>query len=317
MKFVDIDTLVFAAPDMEVAKRFYADWGLRKVSDRRSGAVFETETGARLDIRPADHPSLPPPAAPDMNFREMVWGVATQEDLDAVHEEISRDRPVRVDADGSIHCIDPNNIAVGFRVWTHKKKIDVERWAVNGYGNIERTDRRAPIYKRARPIRMGHIGFMLPDLRPTEEFYADRLGFPVSDRYAGGRGLFLRCAPEGDHHNLFLIRSSEGRTAFHHVAFEVRDIHEVFGGGIHFDRKGWETEVGPGRHPISSAYFWYFKSPCEGAVEYFADSDHLTENWKPTSFRENRFSEWHLVDGIAADDRNTMRRPSMAADAGL
>ena len=315
MNFVDIDTLVFAAPDMKAAKRFYTDWGLTKVGDRRAGAIFETGIGARLDIRPVGHRSLPPPAVPGMNFREAVWGVETQEDLDAVHREIARDREVTVDADGTIHCVDPYDIAVGFRVWTHEKQVDAGRSAINGYGDIERPDERAKIYKRARPIRMGHIGFALPDLKPAEKFYGDRLGFPISDRYSGGRGLFLRCTPEADHHNLFLIRSGDGGTAFHHVAFEVRDIHEVFGGGIYFDRKGWDTEVGPGRHPVSSAYFWYFKSPCEGAVEYFADSDYLTADWKPTAFRNNRFSEWHLVDGINTG-RNAMPRPTMAADAG-
>jgi hypothetical protein len=86
----------------------------------------------------------------------------------------------------------------------------------------------------------------------------------------------------------------------------------VFGGGVAFDSKGWLTDVGPGRHPISSAYFWYFKNPCGGSVEYFCDPDFVTEAWKPTSYRINRFSEWHVVDGVnSADDGRA--RPSMAA----
>ena len=66
------------------------------------------------------------------------------------------------------------------------------------------------------------------------------------------------------------------------------------------------------RHPVSSAYFWYFKNPCEGAVEYYCDSDWVTERWKPTNFRVNRFSEWHLLDGIRQADDGVVR-PSMAA----
>jgi hypothetical protein len=100
------------------------------------------------------------------------------------------------------------------------------------------------------------------------------------------------------HHNLFLLQSREGKTAIDHVAFEVRDIHEVFGGGLYMQRRGWPTEAGPGRHPISSAYFWYFKSPCGGSVEYFGDSDYMTAAWKPRVYRANRFSEWHLADGV-------------------
>ena len=313
MNFTGIQTLVFSSPDMKTAKRFYADWGLNKVDDGRAGAVFETAVGSRIVIRPAGSKALPPPAAPGMHFREVIWGVATKRDLAAVHGEIARDREVSVDEDSTIRCVDPCGLAVGFRVWKQSPKAEAPRAAVNGFGNIERVDRRAPVYDRATPIRMGHIGFVLPDIEAAEAFYHGRLGFPISDRYAAGAAVFMRCAPEEDHHNLFLINSRGGPTKFHHVAFEVRDIHEVFAGGLHFDRKGWPTEVGPGRHPVSSAYFWYFKSPCEGAVEYYADSDHLTGDWKPTSFRKNRFSEWHLVDGIRQGD-DGMDRPSMTAN---
>ena len=159
---------------------------------------------------------------------------------------------------------------------------------------------------------MGHIGFVLPDLKSAEKFYRDRLGFWLSDRYAGGAAIFLRCAAKSQHHSLFMIWSADGNKRYHHTAFEVRDIHEVFGGGVAFDKKGWKTEVGPGRHPISSAYFWYFKSPCGGAIEYFTDSDYVTEDWKPHNYRINRFSEWHLPDGIQQEKEDKIR-PSMSA----
>ena len=269
--------------------------------------------GSQIIVRPTTAKGLPPAAAPGMHFREMIWGVASKRDLAAIHKEIAKDREVTVDADGTIRCIDPCNLAVGFRVWKQKSKVKAPRAQINGFDNIERIDQRAPIYDRASPIRLGYIGFILPDITAAEAFYHGRLGFPISDRYAGGAAVFMRCAPEEDHHNLFLINSRGGPTKFHHVAFEVRDIHELFAGGIHFDHQGWETEVGPGRHPVSSAYFWYFKSPCEGSVEYYTDSDHATKEWKPTAFRTNRFSEWHLVDGIRQGD-DGMVRPSMAAD---
>jgi catechol 2,3-dioxygenase-like lactoylglutathione lyase family enzyme len=314
MAFVGIDTLVFTAPDLATARRFYSDWGLTKVRDGRRGLVFATEIGSRIVVRPTSAKDLPPPAVPGMHFREAIWGVTTQKHLDQIRAELTKDREVTVDGDGTVHCVDPNGLGVGFRVWRHKRKLSARRTPVNVTGNYERIDERSSFYQRARPLRMGHIGFVVPNLKAAERFYHKRLGFPVSDRYAGGAASFFRCSPANDHHNLFLIWSREGKTRFHHVAFEVRDIHEMFAGGLYIDRKGWPTEVGPGRHPISSAYFWYFKSPTEGAIEYYADSDFVTAAWKPTSFRVNRFSEWHLVDGIhPADDRTV--RPSMAATA--
>ena len=68
----------------------------------------------------------------------------------------------------------------------------------------------------------------------------------------------------------------------------MRDIHEVFGGGMHIDRCGWETQLGPGRHPVSSAYFWYFQNPAGALIEYYADEDVLTPEWQPREFEPGR-----------------------------
>lgn len=302
MAFVGIDTVVFSPPDMKEARRFFADWGLRRVRDGRSGTVFETEIGSQIVLRPPAARGLPP-ALPGTNFREVIWGVSSNRDLDAIAKELSRDREVTLDKDGTLHSVDPNGLGIGFRVWRRKRALKRSRAPVNTPGTLERIDAPSRFYRRATPLRMGHVVFLVPDVGAGEKFYTRRLGFWLSDRYTGGVGVFLRYLANSDHHNLFLLRSREGRTAIDHVAFEVRDIHEVFGGGLYMQRRGWPTEVGPGRHPISSAYFWYFKSPCGGAVEYFGDSDYLTEAWKPTAYRANRFSEWHLAAGIESVQR--------------
>lgn len=312
MTYTGLYTTLFAAPDMKEAQRFYSDWGLRKIKGSPSHSVFETKNGSRVELKTPNSTDLPPPAAPDMHFREMVWGVSSKSHLRTIKLELSKDREVLEDKDGTIHCLDPNGIGLGFRVWRPRVNIDGARTKINSYDKVERIDEISTFYGEARPIRMGHIGFVLPDLKSAEKFYRDRLGFWLSDRYAGGAGIFLRCAAKSQHHNLFMIWSADGNKSYHHTAFEVRDIHEVFGGGVAFDKKGWKTEVGPGRHPISSAYFWYFKSPCGGAIEYFTDSDYVTEDWKPHNYRINRFSEWHLPDGIQQEKEDKIR-PSMSA----
>jgi hypothetical protein len=143
-----------------------------------------------------------------------------------------------------------------------------------------------------------------------EAFYAG-LGFVTSDRYPG-RGVFMRCAPEAGHHDLFLLALPGKGPGVNHVAFTVRDIHEVFGGGLHMSRCGWKTQLGPGRHPISSAFFWYFENPCGGLIEYNADEDHLTAAWTERSFEPGptMFAEWAIDGGI---DGNTRRQPNVQA----
>ncbi len=73
--------------------------------------------------------------------------------------------------------------------------------------------------------------------------------------------------------------------------------------------KGWSTELGPGRHPISSAYFWYFQSPFGGALEYYADDDFCTEAWEAVDFERSptNFAEWAIAGGIDGNTRRQVR----------
>ena len=76
----------------------------------------------------------------------------------------------------------------------------------------------------------------------------------------------MRGGASHHHHDLFIL-AAPGKSGFHHAAFELGSIHELFGGGLNMTRCGWETALGPGRHPVSSCYFWYFKCPSGGAAE--------------------------------------------------
>jgi len=308
--FIGIDAVVFGATDLSVPRKLFADFGLKKLKDSKSGLVFATEIGSEIVIRPSGAKDLPPKINPACEFREVIWGVASPRDVERIAADLARDRAVRRDRDGTIHTVDDGGVNIGIRVWRHGKEPKRAALPLNAPGARGRVDAPSPIYDRARPFRMGHIVFAVPDVKRAERFYTHRLGFSLSDRYAGGAATFLRYAPRADHHNLFMLRMPSRATDLHHIAFEVHDIHEVFGGGLHFSKLGWKTAVGPGRHPISSAYFWYFANPLGGMLEYFSNPDFVTEAWKPTNFRVNRFSEWHLVDGLPAP-RETIMRPSL------
>jgi catechol 2,3-dioxygenase-like lactoylglutathione lyase family enzyme len=315
--FVGIDAAIFGAKDMAQARKLFSDFGLAKKEDSKSRLVFATEIGSEIVIRPSAAKDLPPPINPKSGFREVIWGVKSAKHVARIAADLARDRAVRRDRDGTIHSTDDSGIRFGVRVWRHGKEPKrATALPLNAPGARNRVDAPSPMYERATPYRIGHIVFTVPDVPKAERFYTQRLGFSLSDRYAGGAATFLRWAARSDHHNLFMFRLPSRATDLHHLAFEVHDIHEVFGGGLHFTGLGWKTAVGPGRHPISSAYFWYFANPLGGMLEYFSNPDFVTEAWKPTNFRVNRFSEWHLVDGIPVP-RETIVRPSLkAAKAG-
>jgi catechol 2,3-dioxygenase-like lactoylglutathione lyase family enzyme len=296
MAIVGLDSVVYGVDDLDVAGRFWTDFGLTPVADGPEGLVFRTEEKATVVVRPKDDASLPPAPVEGNTAREFVWGVESKSDLKAIAAELGADREVETDGDGTLHATDALGYGIGFRV-TRCEPVAVEPTAYNVPGRPGRIDQRGKVYDRATPQRMSHVVLLAPDLDRQVHFYTERLGFKVTDLYPG-RGYFLRCAGSHEHHNLFLLHAGDN-IGFHHLAFELRDIHEVFGGGLHMSDKGWKTHLGPGRHPLSSCYFWYFKNPCGGAAEYDSDSDYVTDEWVPKEWEATpeSFAEWAYAEG--------------------
>lgn len=287
MSIEGIDRVTYGVDDLDACRRFFLDWGLELVRESANGLDFETLNGCELFVRRSDDPALPPAVEAGPTLREVIWGVRSQADLAAL---------------GAVPSVDPNGIGLGFRV-SRKRPVEVAGTPANVWGQAARIDTPSPVYDRAQPVEVGHVVFFTDALERTTEFY-QRLGFHLSDRYPG-RGHFLRCAARGGHHDLFLLQTPEAKRGLNHVAFAVRDLHEVVGGGLHMSRQGWETQIGPGRHPISSALFWYFKTPAGALVEYYADEDVLTEKWQPRDFQPSpaMFAEWAVTGGIDGTTR--------------
>ena len=315
-----------SAKNWDEAKRFFADWGLQSVGPKSPDQstevqVWETLNGAQVIVHLPDDPRLPPAIEPGPTLREVVWGVRGQEALNSLAEKATRSHETCVISyvNGSkktvaqVTLTDPHGLQIRFRP-SAKRALDVQGAATNPWGNTQRVDQASPVYERATPVEIGHVVLFSDCLIEAEAFYQS-LGFVTSDSYPG-RGIFMRCSVEGGHHDLFLLQVPNKAKGLNHIAFSVRDIHEVFGGGLHMSRCGWKTQLGPGRHPISSAYFWYFENPCGGLIEYNADEDKLTGNWQPREFTPGPtvFAEWAIDGGL---DGHTRRQPQVAASGAF
>lgn len=301
MAIVGIDQVTFGIDDPARCHDFMRDWGLELLDDGGDGERWATLNGSVVALRPIDDPALPPAFEDGPTIREVIWGVERQDDLDWLRERLEA-LPGFGEEEGLLRSTDPGGLAIGFRL-SRRRKVDLEPSQYNSWGAPNRVDRASPVYERAQPIEIGHVVLFTRDLAAAGAYY-EALGFCLSDEYPG-RGKFLRCARRGGHHDLFLLQTPDGRQGLNHLAFTVRDIHEVFGGGLHLSRCGWETQLGPGRHPISSAYFWYFHNPAGGLIEYYADEDHLTENWVPRTIEPGptKFAEWAITGGIDGHSR--------------
>lgn len=312
MSVLGIDEITYGADDLPTCRRFFLDWGLALVQEEADRLVFETLNGCRVIVASTNQPDLPPAIEAGPTLREVVWGVESEADL-ALYAGRIAPLPGFSQGHGRIGCVDPNGLSVRLQL-TQKRSIDVRCAAYNTWDRKDRVNQASPAYERAQPIEVGHVVFFVKDVQACERFYVDNFGFAASDRYPE-RGAFLRCAPDGGHHDIFLLQRPAKDAGLNHVAFTVRDIHEVFGGGMHISRCGWDTQLGPGRHPVSSAYFWYFKNPAGALVEYYADEDQLTADWQPREFEPGPtvFAEWAIDGGI---DGNTRRQKGVGGSDG-
>jgi catechol 2,3-dioxygenase-like lactoylglutathione lyase family enzyme len=305
MALIGIDAVVFGVADMTEAARFLDDWGVSRESASADRLVYRTRDGAEVIVRPHDAPDLPSPIEAGNTVREVIWGAADEAELKKTIDVLRGVPGFHVGADGLPRVTDPNGMSLAFRV-TRRKPVVVKPTGTNAPGSHQRVNQRSPVHERAHPINIGHVVLFANDFAAMRSFYTEKLGFAVSDEYPG-HGVFMRCQKVGDHHNLFVL-NRPGKPGINHVAFTVTDIHEVIGGGIAMSKKGWKTEIGPGRHPISSAYFWYFENPLAAPLEYYADEDFCTEDWKPGTHerKPELFAEWAIVGGIDGKTRRQM-----------
>jgi catechol 2,3-dioxygenase-like lactoylglutathione lyase family enzyme len=297
MNVTNLDAVTFGVADVETCRRFWNDFGL--VEATVDGMPqFTCKNGATVELRAADDASLPAAIEPGNTLREATFGVRSAADLTAIGAELGKDREVRRDADGTLHALDPLGFAIAFRV-ARAQPVTAPELRFNTPGRPDRLNTRGQFFKAATPLEMTHTVSMIDEPDKIVPFYTERLGFVISDSYPG-RGYFLRGGASNHHHDLFLLNVGK-RRGFHHVAFELGSLHELFGGGLNMTRRGWRTALGPGRHPISSCYFWYFHSPCGGAAEYDFDSDVVDERWQPGVFQQTPevFAEWCLAEGMA------------------
>ena len=243
MAITGIEAVTFGVESVEDSIKFLDDFGLVKIKDSDDEAVFRCADGSRINIYHHADPRLPDAVNCNLSVREIVWGVENVEDLESLGEKLSRDRPIEIEANNKINCVDDIGLSIGIAV-SGKKAIDPDPAIVNTPGNDGRINTPATFYKRAIPQMFSHIVFGVPDHRVVEEFYCSRLGFRPTDRYTD-RGVFLRCAEKSNHHNFFAMNIDSEHAQFNHLAFKVRDVHEVIGGGQYLNAQGWATQVGP------------------------------------------------------------------------
>lgn len=279
MNIIGPDYLVFGVGDFRACAEYLTDYGLKPVNVTAQGGTFEALDGTAIVLRDKLDPTLPRAMGTASLLRETVYGVADEVTLQAIEQELSKDRAVVRGEDGVVRCEDNMGFALGFQV-TQRRPIDLPSEAVNAPGDVPK---RPPNVLgaghdiAALPRSLSHVVYFVPDFALAEAFY-ERLGFVCTDRFTG-LGPFLRPAGTLDHHTLFLIETPPEMKGIEHFTFHMGGPTEVMLAGTRFVEKGYESFWGPGRHQLGSNWFWYFNSPLGCHVEYDADMDLHDDQW--------------------------------------
>ncbi|KAE8759253.1 VOC family protein [Paraburkholderia madseniana] len=305
MPIIGIKSLVYGVEDVALSTRFFSDFGLPLIAGDDQNSTFQLEEGSSVVIRQLADPLLPDSALIGPGVREVVWGVDSADELDALVADLSRDRDVTTTRDGVAHFLSDCGLPLGLQVFDRKSVVYAPD-AVNAPGVVRRLNTHRKWRTRARPKVIQHVVFAVKDFRKSFEFFRDRLHFRLSD-YQHHFGIYCRAEGNNCHHNLFLLNANlpqlgmDGKPKFDHANFGVEDIDEIMTGANYMERKGWaKSEWGLGRHRIDSALFYYFPCPAGGEAEYGADGDYIDDNWIPREWPVPLFAFAHYVHNLPA-----------------
>jgi AAHS family 4-hydroxybenzoate transporter-like MFS transporter len=277
MGIVGLEEMVFGVDEIDTCAAFFSDVGLDKVAGGKSGADFAVPgEGSQLRLRRIGDTALPRPLENGSSLREIVWGVAGKSELAAIAAELSRDRDVTEDAQGRLHVIGPDGVALAFKLT--EARFPTQPLITPQSSRVDLRLGRS--YARPLPCHLGHVGLFSPDIDAAAKFYADRLGFRISDRIKDF-GVFLRGPGSIDHHNLFLIkRESPG---LNHWNMRLADVDELGTGLTYLERRGWRPVWGIGRHYYGSHMFGFVDNPAGSFLEFTCDEDYILDDskWQP------------------------------------
>lgn len=279
MTVMRVERVVYGVPNLDECVQFFGDFGLERLEGAGPEVRFQTLLGQVIELRPADHPGLPPALEDGPTLREVVWGVDTTEALVELATGLAADRETQL-ADGEVHTVDETGFGVGLAV-SQPAAADTDQPGANRTGAVTRWNQPLEPPGRVRPLRLCHVALNIPKAGREEAvaFYTDRLGFRPTDRVKD-MGVFMRAPGDSDQHTLLLCHRPD-RAGVNHTAYEVTSVDEVIVGANEMIDRGWREARHLGRHTVGSNIFRFIHAPCGGRVEFAADMDRVDDSYGP------------------------------------
>jgi catechol 2,3-dioxygenase-like lactoylglutathione lyase family enzyme len=271
--------------DLEANRRFVEAFGLRDAG--RVGERHHFRTGGR------DAYSLVVQPGADTSLLGLAFEVDRREDLLQAVRDFGAEPPRALNAPGGGEAVtlrDPEGLAIHLvhGIEGHAPAALPEPMHINYPGRMVRLNaghqRRA--VGPAQLLRLGHVGLFIRSF-DTVAWYEQVLGLRCSERFhagtpdhpVGGFWRLDRGAEHVDHHTVGFF--AFGKTALHHLSFEVFDIEQQMFAHRHLQRQGYELVWGVGRHPLGSHVFDTWKDPNGLRFETYSDTDLCNDQRAP------------------------------------
>ena len=261
-----VDRFVFTVPDLAVAKKFYATFGLD---------VHEFD--GRLDLYTFGHPHCWASIFQSGEHKQLQYlryGIFAEDEqeLSKRIDSLGLGMPPHPLGDGQgLWLRDPDGIATQLVVApkvspSAKTSPSLPGTVLPGQGAAPSRSKVAAV----RPRYLSHILRFTPDVTRMIAFCRDVLGLRLSD-HSGEIIAFIH-TPHGSDHHLVAFAKSHA-PGLHHSSWDLGSVNEVGAGAEQMRNAGWGKGWGVGRHVLGSNYFNYVQDPWGSFCEYSCDID--------------------------------------------
>ncbi len=178
MNIIGPDALAFGVDDVGACRDYLTAFGLKPIDVDGGGGFFEALDGTGVFVRRRDDPRLPAPMETAAMLRQTIYGVADQATVNAIGDELAKDRQVERRDDGSVEAKDDHGFALKFQV-TKRRVLKMEGEKVNAPGSApQRGPNRIGVWEEmpAKPRTLSHVVCFVPDIPSAEAFYVQRPG---------------------------------------------------------------------------------------------------------------------------------------------
>lgn len=260
-----LDHFALTVPDLEVARHFYASFGLQVPEEGNTLGMYVEGVPHRWGVIGE---------GPRKKLSHISFGVF-EEDLPRFRQRLQElsikelDPPKGHQSNG-VWVRDNDGNLVELRV--AEKSSPAEKsvvWLASSPGGARGAPGRAAAPK-ARPRRFSHLLLFTPDVPKAMAFYSRALGLRLSDHSADVIA-FMHGIHGSDHHMIAFAKSEA--PGHHHFSWDVGSVMDIGLGAKQMLDAGFAKGWGLGRHVLGSNYFHYVRDPWGSYCEYSCDID--------------------------------------------